>query len=48
MFYKLLLAHLLADFVLQNTWMVRYKWRWPVLGLHAAVVLGCMLAVAGD
>jgi hypothetical protein len=48
MFYRLLFAHLVADFVLQNTWMVKHKWRWPVLGLHTGIVWVCLVLVIGD
>jgi len=37
MFYYLLLAHLLADYPLQPTWLVRNKYRWGVLVLHASI-----------
>lgn len=43
MFYLFLLAHLVADFILQPLWLVQRKRRWDGLLLHGAIVLGCML-----
>jgi hypothetical protein len=43
MFYIFLLAHLVADFVLQPYWLVVRKQRWDGLLLHGAIVLACML-----
>lgn len=43
MFYLFLLAHLVADFVLQPLWLVRRKRRWDGLLIHVGVVLACML-----
>lgn len=37
MFYYLLLAHLLADYPLQSTWMVNNKDRWGVVIIHACI-----------
>jgi hypothetical protein len=46
MFYLFLLAHLVADFVLQPYWLVLRKRRWDGLLLHGAIVLVCMLLLA--
>jgi hypothetical protein len=46
MFAKLLLAHLVADFVLQNNWLVRHKQRWDGLLLHTGLVLLALVGVA--
>jgi hypothetical protein len=43
MFYLFLLAHLVADFVLQPYWLVIRKRRWDGLLLHGGIVLACML-----
>jgi hypothetical protein len=43
MFYLFLLAHLVADFVLQPYWLVVRKRQWDGLLLHSAIVLVCML-----
>ncbi|HEX9374485.1 MAG TPA: DUF3307 domain-containing protein [Roseiflexaceae bacterium] len=43
MFYLFLLAHLVADFVLQPYWLVLRKRRWDGLLIHGGVVLVCML-----
>lgn len=43
MFYLFLLAHLVADFVLQPFWLVLRKRRWDGLLLHGGIVLACML-----
>lgn len=45
MFYLFLLAHLVADFLLQPLWLVRRKSRWDGLLIHVGVVLVCMLAL---
>jgi hypothetical protein len=45
MFYLFLLAHLVADFVLQPYWLVVRKRRWDGLLLHGGIVLACMLAL---
>jgi hypothetical protein len=45
MIYLFLLAHLVADFVLQPYWMVLRKRRWDGLLIHGGVVLACMLAL---
>ena len=45
MFYLFLLAHLVADFILQPYWLVVRKRRWDGLLLHGAIVLACMLAL---
>jgi hypothetical protein len=45
MFYLFLLAHLVADFVLQPYWLVVRKRRWDGLLIHGGVVLACMLAL---
>ena len=43
MFYLFLLAHLVADFVLQPYWLVVRKRQWDGLLIHVAIVLVCML-----
>jgi hypothetical protein len=43
MFYLFLLAHLVADFVLQPYWLVVRKQRWDGLLIHGSIVLTCML-----
>ena len=49
MFHRLLLAHLVADFVLQNRWLVRRKHTPGGLATHAAVVALAMFPVGwGD
>lgn len=49
MFYRLLLAHLVADFVLQTRWLVRHKSRPAGLAAHVAIVAAAMVPVAwGD
>ena len=45
MLYLFLLAHLVADFVLQPFWLVQRKQRWDGLLIHGAIVLACMLAL---
>ncbi|MBX0329170.1 DUF3307 domain-containing protein [Oscillochloris sp. ZM17-4] len=45
MFYLFLLAHLVADFMLQPLWLVRRKRGWDGLLMHVGVVLLCMLAL---
>lgn len=44
----LLLAHMLADFVLQTDWMVANKTRAPAILAHGAVVLATTLACMGS
>jgi uncharacterized protein DUF3307 len=46
MFYLFLLAHLVADFVLQPYWLVLRKRRWDGLLIHGGIVLGCMLLLS--
>jgi hypothetical protein len=46
-FTALLIAHVLADFVLQTAWMVRRKCRPEVLALHGAIVILTALALLG-
>ena len=46
MFYLFLLAHLVADFLLQPIWLVRRKRRWDGLFIHVGIVLACMLPIA--
>lgn len=48
MFVKLLFAHLMADFVLQNKWLVQRKQRWDGLLLHVGLVFLAMVGVAWD
>jgi Protein of unknown function (DUF3307) len=45
MFYLFLLAHLVADFILQTDWLVVRKRRWDGLLIHGGMVLACMLAL---
>ncbi|NTW97484.1 MAG: DUF3307 domain-containing protein, partial [Oscillochloris sp.] len=45
MFYLFLLAHLVADFMLQPLWLVRRKRGWDGLLIHVGIVLLCMLAL---
>lgn len=45
MFYLFVLAHLVADFVLQPYWLVARKRFWYGLALHCGIVLACMLAL---
>jgi len=47
-FAALLIAHILADFVLQTGWMVRHKRRPGVLLLHTALVLATAQAATGQ
>jgi hypothetical protein len=44
-FYLFLLAHLVADFMLQPYWLVARKRFWYGLALHCGIVLACMLAL---
>lgn len=46
MLYKLILAHLVADFVLQFAWLVIRKRRWDGLAIHTGIVFLTMAAVA--
>jgi hypothetical protein len=48
MFWYLLLAHLIADYPLQPTWMVRNKVHLWALSLHVGVHLVAMLAIVGQ
>ena len=44
MFWKILLAHFLADFVLQPDWMIRHKHKSAILLLHGGVFFAlCLL-----
>src|SRR6185503_16209413 len=45
MIYLFLLAHLVADFILQPYWLVLRKRRWSGLLIHGGIVLACMLAL---
>ncbi|HWQ14300.1 MAG TPA: DUF3307 domain-containing protein [Roseiflexaceae bacterium] len=45
MFYLFLLAHLVADFMLQPYWLVVRKRHLYGLAIHCGVVLACMLAL---
>jgi hypothetical protein len=47
MFWHLMFAHLLADYVLQSTWMVANKSKLGILILHAAIHLGTLFVVVG-
>jgi Protein of unknown function (DUF3307) len=42
MFYLFLLAHLVADFILQPYWIVERKRRFDGLAIHCGIVLTCM------
>ena len=46
-FAAILLAHVLADFMMQTNWMIRHKRRPLVLLLHIAVVFGMTTAATG-
>ena len=48
MFWFLVLAHLIADYPLQPTWMVSNKTRWSVLALHALIHFAVGLLVVGS
>lgn len=48
MFWRLVLAHLLGDFVLQTDWMVRNRHKLWVLSLHAAIHFGLMVLLVGQ
>jgi hypothetical protein len=48
MFWNLLLAHFIGDFLLQTDWMVRNRDRFWVLTLHVSIHLGAMLLLIGD
>jgi hypothetical protein len=48
MFWYLLLAHFLADYPLQTSWMVANKRRLPVLAMHAGVHFLTMVALVGS
>ncbi len=43
MLYLFLLAHLVADFILQSNWLVDRKQHWDGLLIHGGIVLVCML-----
>lgn len=45
MFYLFLLAHLVADFMLQPLWLVRRKRQWDGLLIHVGIVMICMLVI---
>ena len=45
MIYLFLLAHLVADFILQPYWLVVRKRRWDGLLIHGGIVLVCMLTL---
>ena len=46
-FWNLLLAHFLGDYLLQPDWMAREKYRLPVLLLHVSIHLVVLLIIAG-
>jgi hypothetical protein len=46
MFYKLIFAHLLADFVLQTNWIMKHKRQWHGMTIHISLVLGTMMLMA--
>jgi len=48
MFYRLILAHLVGDFVLQNRWLVLRKRTLHGLSMHVGMVGLAMAVVAGD
>ena len=45
MLYLFLLAHLVADFMLQPLWLVLRKRRWDGLLIHVGIVVVCMLPI---
>ncbi len=48
MFWNLLLAHLIGDFLLQTEWMVQNRNKFWVLTLHVSIHLGLMLLLIGE
>ncbi|OGO61859.1 MAG: hypothetical protein A2032_05390 [Chloroflexi bacterium RBG_19FT_COMBO_49_13] len=48
MFWYLVLAHLIADYPLQPTWMVNNKTRWTVLAMHVLIHYAVSLIVVGS
>ncbi len=48
MFWNLLLAHLIGDFLLQTEWMVQNRKKFWVLTLHVSIHLGLMLLLIGE
>jgi hypothetical protein len=48
LFWYLLLAHFIADYPLQPTWMVRQKTRFRVLLLHVTIHFITMLVIVGS
>ncbi|NQS91315.1 MAG: DUF3307 domain-containing protein [Chloroflexi bacterium] len=48
MFWKLLLAHLMGDFLLQTDWMVQNRDKFWVLFLHSSTHLVLMFLMVGD
>lgn len=48
MFWKLLLAHLIGDFLLQTDWMVQNRDKFWVLSLHSSTHMVLMFLLIGD
>jgi len=48
MFWNLLLAHLIGDFLLQTEWMVKNRNKFWVLTLHVSIHFGLMLLLIGE
>ena len=48
MFWNLLLAHFIGDFLLQTDWMAQNRDRFWVLTLHVSIHIGAMLLLIGD
>ena len=48
MFWNLLLAHLIGDFLLQTDWMVRNRDKFWVLSIHVSIHLFAMLLLIGE
>jgi len=48
MYWNLLLAHFIGDFLLQTDWMVQNRDRFWVLTLHVSIHIGAMLLLIGD
>ncbi|MCK4899676.1 MAG: DUF3307 domain-containing protein, partial [Anaerolineales bacterium] len=48
MFWNLLLAHFISDFLLQTDWMVRNRDKFWVLTLHASIHFGMMFLLVGE
>lgn len=48
MFWHLLFAHYIGDYLLQTNWIAANKKRWSVLMLHIGIHLAVMLVVSGS